>query len=130
VLRRVARGVTPDLAEPVRIQAVSTATLRQRGAPLFLFITMFAIFAPLMGGMAIAIDSTAGERERGSLEPLLANPVAIAHLVAGKWLAAWTFGIAVSVLTLGGVAVAASTFADSRIAPAVVFGPPRSPRRI
>jgi sodium transport system permease protein len=123
-LRMVARGVSPDLAEPVRVQHVSTSTARQRGAALFLFITMFAIFAPLTGGMAIAIDSTAGERERGSLEPLLANPVRIDQLVAGKWLAAWTFGCAVGLLTLGGVAVAVAQFADSRIASLLVFGAP------
>ena len=42
--------------------------------------------------MQIAIDSTAGERERGSLEPLLLNPVPRASLAAGKWLAASLFG--------------------------------------
>ena len=123
-LRMVARGVSPDLADPVIVQHVNTATVRQRGAALYLFITMFATFAPLMGGLAVAIDSTAGERERGSLEPLLANPVRIAHLVAGKWLAAWTFGVAAGLLTLGGVVLAAEQFADSRIAAILVFGVP------
>ena len=123
-LRMVARGVSPELAEPVRVQHVNTSTVRQRGAALYLFITMFATFAPLMGGMAVAIDSTAGERERGSLEPLLANPVRTAHLVAGKWLAACTFGAATGLLTLVGVVLAAEQFADSRIAAILVFGAP------
>ena len=43
---------------------------------------MFAILSPLLGGMTVAIDSTAGERERGSLEPLLANPVPAREFVA------------------------------------------------
>jgi sodium transport system permease protein len=127
-LRMVARGVSPDLVEPVRVQRVNTATTRQRGTPLFLFITMFATFAPLMGGLAVAIDSTAGERERGSLEPLLANPIRISHLVAGKWLAAWTFGAAAGLLALGGVVLAAGQFADSRIAAILVFGAPELAR--
>ncbi len=124
MLRMMARGVSPDLAEPVRVQHVNTTTMRQRGAALYLFITMFATFAPLMGGMAVAIDSTAGERERGSLEPLLANPVRIGGLVAGKWLAASTFGAAAGLLTLGGVVFAAGQFADSRLAAILVFGAP------
>ena len=56
---------------------MNTATPRQKGALLLFLIPMFAILSPLLGGMTIAIDSTAGERERGSLEPLLANPVPI-----------------------------------------------------
>ncbi|MGZ5112626.1 MAG: ABC transporter permease, partial [Usitatibacter sp.] len=70
MLRMVARGVSPDLSEPVKVEHVNTATPRQKGALLLFLIPMFAILSPLLGGMTIAIDSTAGERERGSLEPL------------------------------------------------------------
>jgi len=127
-LRMMARGVSPDLVDPVRVERVNTASERQRGAALYLFITMFATFAPLMGGMAVAIDSTAGERERGSLEPLLANPVRITHVVAGKWLAAWSFAVVAGLLTLGGVVIAASRFDDSRLAAILVFGAPELAR--
>jgi sodium transport system permease protein len=51
------------------------------------FMTYFVLFALLMGGLYLAIDSTAGERERGSLEALLSLPVARASLVGGKILA-------------------------------------------
>jgi sodium transport system permease protein len=51
-------------------------------------IPMFIVLAAFAGGMQIATDSTAGERERGSLEPLLVNPIPRLELVAGKWLAA------------------------------------------
>jgi sodium transport system permease protein len=51
------------------------------------FMTYFVLFAVLMGGLYLAIDSTAGERERGSLEALLSLPVARASLVGGKILA-------------------------------------------
>ena len=49
---------------------------------------MFIMMAGFVGGMQIATDSTAGERERGSLEPLLVNPAPRLAFVAGKWLAA------------------------------------------
>jgi len=47
-------------------------------------VTYFVLFAVLMGGLYLAIDSTAGERERGSLEALLSLPVARGSLVGGK----------------------------------------------
>jgi sodium transport system permease protein len=123
-LRMVARGVSPDLAEPVKVERVNTATPRQKGAFLLFLIPMFAILSPLLGGMGIAIDSTAGERERGSLEPLLANPVGTLELVTGKWLAAWSFASAVAVLTLGGFVLAASLYTGKRLAALLAFGLP------
>lgn len=124
MLRMMARGVSPDLTEPVKVQHTNTATPRQKGAFLLFLIPMFAILSPLLGGMTIAIDSTAGERERGSLEPLLANPVRLWQLVAGKWLAAWSFASMVGVLTLGGFVLAASAYAGKRLAALAAFGAP------
>jgi len=128
MLRMIARGVSPELIEPVKVQHVNTATPRQKGAFLLFLIPMFALLSPLLGGMTIAIDSTAGERERGSLEPLLANPVPLWQLVAGKWLAAWTFASGVAILTLGGFLVAASLFANHRLAALLTFGAPEFAR--
>jgi sodium transport system permease protein len=124
MLRMIARGVSPDLTEPLKVERVNTATPRQKGAFLLFLITMFAILSPLLGGMTIAIDSTAGERERGSLEPLLANPVSTAQVVLGKWLAAWTFATGVGMITLGGFVVAASFYARERLAAMMTFGAP------
>jgi len=123
-LRLVARGVSPDLFEPVKIEHVNTATPRQKGAFMLFLIPMFAILSPLLGGMTVAIDSTAGERERGSLEPLLATPVPPGQLVAGKWLAAWTFASLVAVLTLTGFVVAAMLYSQKKIAATLTFGWP------
>jgi sodium transport system permease protein len=116
--------VSPDLTEPLKVQHVNTATPQQKGALLLFLIPMFAILSPLLGGMTIAIDSTAGERERGSLEPLLANPVRIWRVVAGKWLAAWSFACAVAALTLTGFVFAASLYTGKRIASLMTFGLP------
>jgi len=124
MLRMIARGVSPDLTEPVKVSHVNTATPRQKGAFLLFLIPMFAILSPLLGGMTIAIDSTAGERERGSLEPLLANPVPVSQVVMGKWLAAWSFATLVATLTLGGFVIAASFYAQKRLAALMAFGAP------
>ena len=124
MLRLMARGVSPDLTEPLKVQHTNTATVKQRGAMLLFLIPMFAILSPLLGGMTIAIDSTAGERERGSLEPLLANPVATWRVVLGKFLAAWTFACAVAALTLSGFVAAAMLYAGKRVAALMTFGAP------
>jgi sodium transport system permease protein len=123
-LRLVARGVSPSLIEAVKVDHVNTATPRQKGAVLLFLIPMFAILAPLLGGMTVAIDATAGERERGSLEPLLANPVPTATIVLGKWLAAWTNAVAVATLTVGGFVAAAALYAERRLASLMQFGLP------
>ena len=124
MLRLVARGVSPELADPVKVEHVNTATPRQKGAFLLFVIPMFALLSPLLGGMAVAIDSTAGERERGSLEPLLGNPVPARHIVAGKWLAAWALASAVAMLTLAGFALASSLYAQKKLSAMMAFGLP------
>ena len=123
-LRMMARGVSPDLIEPVKVERVNTATPRQKGAFILFLIPMFAILSPLLGGMTVAIDSTAGERERGSLEPLLANPVPTGQIVAGKWLAAWSLATAVAVLTLSGFVIATLLYAQKKLATLMTFGTP------
>jgi len=55
-----------------------------------------------MGGMAAALDMTAGERERQSLEPLLTTPVAPMELATGKWLAVVVLNATAVLLTLSG----------------------------
>jgi sodium transport system permease protein len=56
--------------------------------------------AVLYGALNAALDTTAGERERGSLEPLLANPISPAALVLGKWGAVATVGMLIAVLSV------------------------------
>src|SRR4030095_7819431 len=57
-------------------------------AQILTFIPMFIMVAGFVGGIQIATDSTAGERARGSLEPLLVNPAPRVAFVTGKWIAA------------------------------------------
>jgi sodium transport system permease protein len=86
-LRLQIRGVSPLLAAPVAINEIDVATPTGRAVVVLGFMTYFVLFAILMGGLYLAIDSTAGERERGSLEALLSLPVARGSLVGGKILA-------------------------------------------
>src|SRR5271156_6919107 len=86
-LRLQIRGVNPLLAVPVAINEADVATPTGRAVVVLGFMTYFVLFAVLMGGLYLAIDSTAGERERGSLEALLSLPVARSSLVGGKILA-------------------------------------------
>jgi len=91
-LRLIARGVAPSIATAIRIEEVEVSSSQQRLAMLLNVLPMLLVIAALTGSMQVAIDSTAGERERGSLEPLLLNPVPRLSLATGKWLAASTFG--------------------------------------
>jgi sodium transport system permease protein len=86
-LRLEMRGVSPLLGIPVAVNEVDIATPAGRAVVVLGFMTYFVLFALLMGGLYLAIDSTAGERERGSLEALLSLPVARSALVGGKILA-------------------------------------------
>lgn len=105
-LRLYARGVSPSVLAPIDLQPTDLAT-PQSSAIIFLnmlpFILIMTIF---VGGMYVIIDTTAGERERGSLEPLLINPVPRREFVLGKLLASLPFAlaslaVALSVLYLG-----------------------------
>jgi sodium transport system permease protein len=86
-LRSQIRGVSPLLAVPIAVNDIDVTTPTGRAVVVLGFMTYFVLFSVLMGGLYLAIDSTAGERERGSLEALLSLPVARTALVGGKLLA-------------------------------------------
>jgi len=85
--RLKARGVSPLLAVPVAVNEIDVTTPTGRAVAGLGFMTYFVLFAVLLGGRVLAIDSPAGERERGSLEALLSLPVDRAAIVGGKILA-------------------------------------------
>ena len=87
---------------------------------------MFVILAAFVTGMNVAIDTTAGERERASLEPLLINPVPRTVIVLGKWLAAVVFsGIGV-MLTLASVVLALGRVPLHQLGLHLEVGPPEA----
>jgi sodium transport system permease protein len=85
--RLLLRGIAPQVASPLEVQGVDLATPQQSGALILFLVAYYGLFASLMGSIAVALDATAGERERGSLEPLLATPLSTLQLAVGKWLA-------------------------------------------
>lgn len=102
--RLVARGLHPAVVEPLAVETVDLATPESRAALFLSILPYFVVMAIFMGGMAVAIDTTAGERERQSLEPLLVNPVPRAAFVLGKAAAAAAFSALALVETLVGFA--------------------------
>ena len=97
-----------SLMGPAVILLVSQSPAAGKGGPAVLLgmMSVFTLVSSFTGGMYLAMDSTAGERERGSLVPLLLNPVSRLDLVIGKWLAASAFALAGLALNLAGFTLA------------------------
>jgi len=99
-LRLIARGVHPSVAQPLQVGQRDVATpesrfdLAQQMLPYLLLLLAF------IGGMQLAIDATAGERERQSLEPLLATPASREAIISGKILATAAFTLLSLLVTL------------------------------
>ena len=83
-LRLAVRGVAPAALEAVQIEERDLASPATRAAQLATIVPFFVLMAVLYGALNAALDTTAGERERGSLEPLLMNPASKLMLVLGK----------------------------------------------
>ncbi len=98
-LRLAVRGVAPAALETVRVQERDLADPATRAAQLATMVPFFVLMAVLYGALNAALDTTAGERERGSLEPLLMNPSPRLALVLGKWGAVTSVGMLIAVLS-------------------------------
>ncbi len=104
-LRLISRGVSPLVVRPLAIVDRDQASDVARGAQFLAFLPYMLILGAFMGGMYLAIDTTAGERERQSLEPLLATPVPRGQIMLGKLSATSAFAIGSLLLTLVAFAV-------------------------
>lgn len=98
-LRLAFRGVSPSMLQPVQIEERDLADPRARAAQLTAMLPFFVLMAVLYGALNAALDTTAGERERGSLEPLLMNPAPRFALVLGKWGAVASVAMLIAVLS-------------------------------
>ena len=99
-LRLVARGISPTVSQPLRISDRDLATPEARRGQALAFLPYILILTTFIGGAGLVIDATAGERERNSLEPLLATPAKRSTIMSGKIAAACLFGLLSLVLTL------------------------------
>ncbi|MEX2126410.1 MAG: ABC transporter permease [Woeseia sp.] len=122
-MRLSARGVSPLVVRPLNIDVIDVSTPSGRSAILLGMLSYFFIFALLTGGMNLAIDTTAGERERGSLEPLLCLPVTREALIYGKILAACLFMAASLLISLASFYVTLKFVPLEKLGMTPNFGP-------
>ena len=100
-LRLLARGVDSSVAQPVNTGTLDVSTPEaKRGLMLSVMLPYFLIITAFLGGAALVLDATAGERERQSLEPLLATPAPRGAIVTGKIAAACLLGLVSLLLSL------------------------------
>jgi sodium transport system permease protein len=116
VLRLQVRGIDPSVAAPVVVSQVDLSTPQSRAALLMAMLPYFLILSAFIGGMYLAIDTTAGERERQSLEPLLLAPVSRVQLAWGKLAATSVFAGASLVICVLAFAL------SMRLVPTAEFG--------
>jgi sodium transport system permease protein len=121
-LRLVAHGVDPQLLRPMIVDDLDVSTAAGRSVLMLGVLTYFLLFATLAGGMHLAIDTTAGERERKSLEPLLALPVTRTQIIVGKMAATVCYTLLVLALTLGAFVFALSRMPLDRLGMSSSFG--------
>lgn len=122
-LRLVARGLSPVVMRPVVIAERDQSTPQSRSSTMFAMLPYFFILGAFIGGMALAIDTTAGERERQSLEPLFVNPVPRARILIGKLAATATFAITTVLLSIVAFSVAGHFMPTERIGINLQIGP-------
>lgn len=121
--RLAARGIAPIAMTVVKVDDVDLGSARGRFTQMLFLVPMAALIAAVVGALSVAIDVTAGERERGSLEPLLMNPVPPWVLVLGKWAVVWMASVATLVLSIAGFAAASMLIRNELLAAAMQFGP-------
>lgn len=99
--RLVEEGVSPVLVRPFEVSDSSVAKPSEVGGyALGRFLPMLLVMITLLGCFYPAIDMAAGEKERGTLEPLLMTPVGARQIVTGKFLAVATIGVFAALLNL------------------------------
>ncbi|MFB6285452.1 MAG: ABC transporter permease [Candidatus Bipolaricaulia bacterium] len=118
--RLQSRNLSPDLLEPFSVQSQNVASQQEFGAFLLSFILpLFLVLYASVGGSQTAIDVSAGEKERGTLESLLVAPPSRSSLVMGKFLTIASVTLVATVLALLGfvlaVVVARQTMGDNPV---------------
>ncbi|MBR7747693.1 ABC transporter permease [Undibacterium baiyunense] len=121
-LELMMRGVSPDLLQSISVKERHISRPDERRVTITAALPMVLIMAIVMGGMFAAIDSTAGERERGSLEPLMMNPVSGFQLAIGKTAAVATVSVLIVILTVSSFFPAQLLIANEALRAEFQFG--------
>ena len=98
--RLITRGVNPAIASTLNIQERDYSTQAARSGQVLAALQMFLLMAAFFGSAGIAIDTTAGERERNSLEPLLVHPLTSMQIMTGKWFTVVCFGLLATIIVV------------------------------
>jgi sodium transport system permease protein len=122
-LRITARGIDPMVLSPIAVQDIDVSTPASRSVLLLGTLSYLILLTMLMGGMYLAIDTTAGERERGSLEALLTVPVKRRQLIYGKILATCAYMVLSLTLTVTAFSIVLRFVGLEQLGMSVNFGP-------
>ncbi len=122
-LRLVARGISPMVTRPLVVAARDQSTAQARSGTMFGFLPYFFILGAFIGGMALAIDTTAGERERQSLEPLFVNPVSRDRILIGKLGATSAFAVTTLLLSIIAFSIAGQFLPVEKLGMSLQIGP-------
>jgi len=108
VMRLMVRGINPQIARAVVVEDKDYSTDASRAGQILAGLQMIILLAAFFGSAPTAIDTTAGERERKSLEPLLVHPVSSAQIMLGKYFTVVSFGMLATVISVVMTATALS----------------------
>lgn len=122
-MRVIARGLSPSVTRPLVVANRDQSTAQARGGMMFSMLPYFFILGAFIGGMALAIDTTAGERERQSLEPLFANPVPRSKILLGKLSATGAFAFTTLLLSIIAFSVAGLFMPTDKLGMSLQIGP-------
>lgn len=122
-MRVLARGLSPTILRPLVVADRDQSTAQARGGMMFSMLPYFFILGAFVGGMALAIDTTAGERERQSLEPLFANPVARSKILLGKLGATGAFALTTLLLSIIAFSFAGQFMPTEKLGMTLSIGP-------
>ncbi|MBI3264670.1 MAG: CPBP family intramembrane metalloprotease [Acidobacteria bacterium] len=105
--RQRARGLDEGFSVALRADATNVAPRQRRtGQALGTFLPFMLIAMSLLGGLYPAIDMTAGEKERGTMQTLLCAPIGSAEIITGKFIAVWIIGLIAALANIVSLAAA------------------------
>ena len=96
---RIAEATTKPYAPPIAVR-IRTIGTEEKQSPLATVIPLVLVLMTITGAVYPAIDLTAGERERGTIEALIASPVARANVLFAKYVAVVTVALLTAIVNL------------------------------
>lgn len=104
--RLIAKGIDPKIIEPIVVKTENVASQsKMAGSFLSFIVPMLLTLWTAAGGIGAAVDLAAGEKERGTLEPLLTTSASRLSIMAGKYLAVTAMALLSAVASLSGLFV-------------------------